>query len=158
MHFEHEDFRKIFRLLNRYQVEFMIIGGYAVIFHGYHRTTGDLDIWLKPTEENKVKLSKALKDYPIEDEDVEKVLSKDFSEQVVFHIGEKPWKIEFMTHLSGIKYSEAEKLMIRQEMNDITVYFIDALHLKVNKFHSGRLQDMADLDELEKIAKHKSKD
>jgi hypothetical protein len=59
----HQDFRDFLQALNNQQVEYLLVGGYAVIFHGYPRTTGDMDIWVNRTKENYSKLLKAFKEF-----------------------------------------------------------------------------------------------
>jgi hypothetical protein len=93
----------------RADVDFILVGGYAVIFHGYSRTTGDLDIWLKPDNFNKEKLKAVLSAQGILHEDIERLTDVDFSKPIAFHIGEPPFRMDFLTYLSGLKYDEAEQ-------------------------------------------------
>ncbi|HNR19326.1 MAG TPA: hypothetical protein PKN75_08075 [Bacteroidia bacterium] len=59
------EFKKMLSLLVKHNVNFMLIGGYAVIYHGYERLTTDMDIWLKSDDQNRNKLVNALQDFGI---------------------------------------------------------------------------------------------
>ncbi len=71
------------------EVDFLLIGGYAVIYHGYPRFTSDMDIWLKPDNENKKRILSALRSCKIIEEHIEKVSAFDFTKAQSFYIGEK---------------------------------------------------------------------
>lgn len=90
-------------------IEYILIWWYAVNFHGYNRTTGDLDIWLKPTSENKQKLIKVFEQYDFEQESVEYIAQLNFNDALVFSIGDEPYKTDFLTKVSGVTYEEAIK-------------------------------------------------
>ncbi|ODS81570.1 MAG: hypothetical protein ABS46_11195 [Cytophagaceae bacterium SCN 52-12] len=74
-------------------VEFIVVGGYAVIYHGYKRTTGDIDIWLKPTNENRDKLVRALAKMEFSKDSLDQLSQLDFKETLVFSINDEPEKI-----------------------------------------------------------------
>ncbi len=136
-------------------VEFLIIGGYAVILHGYIRTTGDLDIWIHPTPENKLRLLEVFSTLQFDPAGIEIIRNMDFTNVVVFHVGEEPDRIDFLTHIAGLEFTIAQD---RKECYAYQNYQIPYLHIDdliVNKLRSGRLQDMADVEALQKIAKSK---
>src|ERR1051325_4420892 len=85
----------------------MLIGGYAVIYYGYERTTTDLDIWLEPSNSNRDKLLSALMEFGISKKSLNKLLQEDFTQAQVFFFGEKPRRIDFLTKIQGVQYSEA---------------------------------------------------
>ena len=151
---EHQEF--IFKLLDA-GVEFILIGGYAVIFHGYGRTTGDMDLWMKPDNENKKKLIAVLQTENIDEQDLKTVSAFDFTGINVFHIGDAPFRIDFLTRVPGLKYQDAD---VHKEFFILENKKIPVLHLNdllINKMLSGRPKDIADVDELKKIQQLKNK-
>ena len=138
-------------------VDFLLVGGYAVIYHGYVRSTGDMDVWLKPDNENKLKLLSVLEKHLTDKSGIEKVKKLDFAEVIVFHIGKEPEKIEFLTKIGGVNFDE---VFSHKALLPIRNYQIPVLHLNdliANKLMSGRLKDKADVEELQKIEKLKKK-
>jgi hypothetical protein len=147
---EHKNF---LLLLLKHKVDFILIGGYAVIFHGYERTTADMDLWLKPDNLNKELFIGALEEHGIDDESLATVRHFDFEKAQVFFIGKKPQKIDFLTKVRGLTYSEAEKEKIFFPLKDKQVPILQYDHLITLKMLAGRPQDKADIDELQRIAK-----
>ena len=139
----------------RHQVSFMLIGGYAVIHYGYVRTTGDLDIWLEPTEENKIRFVRLLLSLGYNLESVDAVKKQDFTRTLAFHIGSPPERIDFLTQISGVTFEEAEKEKSYIDQNNLKIPVISYKHLIVNKILSTRLKDKADVEELSKIRSEK---
>lgn len=135
----------------RHQVSFMLIGGYAVIHYGYVRTTGDLDIWLEPTEENKSRFVGLLLKLGYIRESVDAVKNEDFTRTLAFHIGTPPERIDFLTQISGVTFEEAVKENSYIDQNDLKIPVIGYKHLIVNKMLSIRLKDKADVEELSKL-------
>lgn len=141
-----------------FKVEFMLIGGYAVIYHGYARLTTDMDIWIKPNnEENKTRLINVLRKAGINEIDLIRVQNLDFTEAHAFHIGQDQNRIDFLTKLTGIKYDEADREKVFLELQNHRVPVIHFHSLVVNKMLSDRLKDKADVEELQKIQKFKKK-
>ena len=87
-------------------VNFMLAGGFAVNYHGYTRTTSDLDVWIKPSEENKPKIIRALKKLKF---DSDQINDLDFTKQFSFKIGINPMDLDIFNHITGVSYTEAEK-------------------------------------------------
>ena len=131
-------------------VDFIIVGGYSVIFHGYKRTTGDIDVWLKPTNQNKEKLLSVLAE-EFDEDDVKQIATLDFTKHMVFSIGDEPEKIDFLTYINQVSYDEAEALKIIADIDDLKIPFIHLNHLVLSKFNTGRLKDKADIEMLQKI-------
>jgi len=146
-----EKYQQIFSLLIQNEVEFIVVGGYSVIFHGYHRTTGDLDIWLKPDNHNKKKLIQALDKFGFEPDSLNQVDQMNFSQPNAFRIGEEPEQIEFMTHISGLTFDEANSKKILANAYNLAIPFLHLDHLIISKMSTGRLKDLADVEELQKI-------
>jgi predicted nucleotidyltransferase len=143
---------EILKVLNKYKVNFILIGGVAVNYYGYSRPTGDLDVWLEPTDNNKKKLVKALVELNIMDEDIETINSTDFNDSVVFHIGTTPpFVIDFLTKIVGVKWAEAWAMKISEVVEGISISFLHINHLKANKLIAGRPKDHEDIRQLNRI-------
>ncbi len=146
----------LFQLLNA-EVEFILIGGYAVIYHGYGRTTGDMDIWLKPDNANRDKLITVLEAQGILKEDVDQIKNTDFTQTLAFHIDEPPRRVDFLTKVVGVTFQEAD---LRKALLPLGNLLVPVLHLDdliVNKPLSGRAKGKADVEELQKIMRLKKK-
>lgn len=155
MNFLVEKHKEILIDLINSKVDFLLIGGYAVIYHGYVRTTGDMDVWLKPDNENKMKLLSVLEKHLRDKNGIEKVKKLDFKNVIAFHIGLPPEKIDFLTKIAGVNFDEA---FSHKALLPVQNYQIPVLHLNdliANKLLSARLKDKADVEELQKIEKLK---
>jgi len=150
------DHTEILKAFNHHEVEYLLIGGYAVILHGYDRTTGDMDIWLKPDNENKIKVIAALREVGYDDESLDELNNFDFTTAVMFYLGLEPQKIEFITKLSLLDFDESNARKnfcpIDDELKIPVLHFND---LVLSKFNTGRTKDKADIEELQKIQKYK---
>lgn len=146
---------EILSAMLKHHVEFMLIGGYAVIIHGYRRTTGDMDLWLNSTNENKEKLHKVLKELAFDEDDLTHFLSLDFSTHLVFSFGSEPKKIDFLTKLNNVEFQEANKHKITHEFDGLFVPVIHLNDLVLSKINTGRLKDKADIEELQHIQKYR---
>ena len=152
------DFDKVIQSFNKTNVDYMIVGGYAVNFHGYSRNTSDLDIWVNPVEENKQKIYDALILLEYIEKDAGQMLLFDFTKPFLFRISGIPDDTEVFNFISGVNYEDANKNKILFLMDNKTpVYFISIKDLIVNKMTSGRNIDKIDIEELQKINLH-SKD
>lgn len=155
MNIFYEEHRSVLKTLLQHSVNFILIGGYAVNYYGYNRVTGDMDIWLMPTNENKVKLIAALSDLGFDKEGLSVILSWDFTKAQKFNIGndKQPDKSEFLTNISGVKYEDADKNKIIAEIEDLKLPIIHINNLLQNKKSTSRLKDAVDAEYLEKIMK-----
>ncbi len=138
-------------------VEFIVVGGYAVIYHGYKRTTGDIDIWLKPTNENRERLIEVLATLDFSDESLNQLSQLDFRETLVFSINEEPEKIDFLTKIANVTYDEADSSKIITSVDGMQIPFLHLNHLVLSKFNTGRTKDAADIEELQKIQNKSTK-
>ena len=143
----HQDFREFIELLNKNEVKYLIIGGYAVAFHGYVRSTGDLDIWIKISSENAQRVLKTLKEFGFGS------LALDISDfqkkYAVIQLGYPPYRIDIVTTPDGVSFDECyENKIVSKEELGIDLNFIDLDNLKKNKKSSGRPRDLLDLDNL----------
>ena len=148
-----EDLREFLKLLNRRKVEYLLIGGYAVGYYGYPRTTADMDIWVGMSPENAAKLVKVLKEFGF---DVPELKAELFlrDDQIV-RLGEPPLRIEILTTISGVTFAECYPRRIRGNLRGLKVNVISLQQLKKNKAASGRPKDLDDLQQLEILHPHK---
>lgn len=147
--------QKLISLLLKNNVEFMLIGGYAVIYYGYKRTTGDMDIWLNPSNENKENLLKVLTKLRFNKNDLHHIRSLDFKKTLAFHFWEEPQRVDFLTKISGVTFEEARKKMNFIEIDSLKIPIIHYNHLVLSKITSKRAKDKADIEELQKANKTK---
>ncbi len=158
MNIFHDEHLALLKVLLKHKVNFLLVGGVAVNFYGYSRPTGDLDVWLQPTNENKIKLVNSLKALEILEEDIELINQSDFSLPMAFHIGNKPpFVIDFLTKIVGVKWTEAWEMKTEIELDDFLIPFIHLNHLKQNKMIAGRAKDINDLDQLIRIEELRKK-
>lgn len=140
------DFREFIELLNSNKVRYLVLGGYAVAFHGHPRYTKDLDVWLELSEENAVNVLKALKDFGFGGMDLTK---EDFLHKgQVIQLGYPPNRIDLINSPDGVDFAECYASKIEIEIEGLKISVIDLKNLKKNKRASGRLQDLADLEKL----------
>jgi len=153
---EHHD---ILQALLQHGVDFILIGGYAVNYYGYNRSTGDMDIWISPDNQNKELLLRALTSLGFDEEGINTIGEWDFSHPQKFHIGSdrQPDKTEFMTHISGVKYGVAKENRIYADIGGLLLPIIHYNNLIQNKRSTGRTKDMVDVEYLEKIVHLKNK-
>lgn len=153
-----EEHQQMLLALAKNNVRFMLIGGYAVIYHGYARTTADMDIWLALGNDNKEKLAKALIEFGIDDEGLSIFNSIDFTKpQNVFYFGKEPRRIDFLTMVSNVNFEDAYKQAGSFTIGDVKIPVIHYNQLILSKLNSGRLKDKADIEELQRINKYRKK-
>ena len=141
------DFNEFIQLLNDNQVKYLVIGGYAVAIHGHPRYTKDIDIWIEMSSENANKLLAALNQFGFGSLGLS---PQDFqSPDQIIQLGYPPNRIDLITTPDGIDFDTCYTSKLEIIINDIPVQFIDLNNLKKNKKASGRLQDLADLENLE---------
>jgi hypothetical protein len=140
------DFREFFQLLNANDVHYLIIGGYAVAFHGYPRYTKDLDIWIWIEQDNAQKVVNTLRDFGFESLGLQ---AEDFLEtDTVIQLGYAPNRIDLIMGVPGVDFEECYPLRIIEEVDGVQLAFIDLENLVKTKRASGRLQDLADIENL----------
>jgi len=147
------EFKEMLALLVKHKVNFMLIGGYAVIHYGYARTTADMDIWLRPDNENKTNLIAALAGFGIEEDDLKAIAEHDFTQTQMFFLGQKPRRMDFLTKISGVTYQEAALQVNHFPLDNIQVPVIQFEHLILSKISNGRPQDKADVEKLQEISR-----
>ena len=140
------DFKDFLQLLNSHQVEYLLIGSYAVGYHGYPRATGDMDIWIAMHPQNAEKVVAALREFGFDLPELQ--VEMFLEEKQVIRIGTPPLKIDITTSISGVSFAECYAERIVETFDGIPVNVINLNHLKTNKKASGRLQDLTDLQNL----------
>ena len=150
----HQQFLK--KLLEN-KVEFILIGGYAVNYHGYNRPTGDMDIWLKPENTNKERLITALRSEKFSEKSIRQIASLDFTLPACFYFGKIPLRIDFLTKISGISFEDADSQKQLMKVDDIHIPVLHLHHLILSKISNDRSRDKADVEELQKIHRLKKK-
>jgi hypothetical protein len=141
------DFKEFIELLNGHNVRYLVVGGYAVAFHGYPRYTKDLDVWIELSAENADNVIKALEEFGFGSLGLK---SEDFleSEQII-QLGYPPNRIDILTTLKEIKFEDCYKARVEVDIQGLKINFIDLENLKHNKRATGRPQDLADAENLE---------
>ncbi len=150
-----DEHKKLLLALLAHNVNFILIGGYAVIYHGYERITGDMDIWLQPDNQNLPKLLAALKDFDIEEHSLNQIREIDLTNVQMFFVGDKPRRIDFLTHVSGINFNDAIERVNYFPLDGNKVPVIRYDDLILTKTATGRIKDLADIEELERINKYR---
>jgi hypothetical protein len=141
------DFLEFLELLGKHHVDYLLVGGYAVILHGYGRSTGDMDLWVKQTPDNYYKLKEAYKDFGAPIFPIDDFSSEKFD---VWSIGIEPRKIEILTKVSGLNFLESKSHCNWILEENFKVPYIDFEDLMKNKLASGRLKDLLDFQQLSK--------
>jgi hypothetical protein len=142
-----KDFKEFIESLNINKVEYLIVGDYAVAYHGYPRYTKDLDVWILVSDENAEKVINALNQFGFKSVGLKK---EDFLKpEEMVQLGYPPNRIDIVMSCDGVEFEECFKNKVQIEIDNIKINFIDLENLKKNKKSTGRKQDLADLDNLE---------
>jgi hypothetical protein len=144
----YQDFRDFLSALNNNRVEYLLVGGYAVVLYGYPRTTGDMDIWVNRTLENYQKLQLAFVEFgmPMFDMTEDRFLNH---EQVdVFRFGRKPVAIDIMVKMGNLVFDDCYPLATAYLDDDLTIKVVHYNHLIAAKKAAGRYKDLNDIENL----------
>lgn len=144
------DFSDFLNALNITSTEYIVVGGYAVIMHGYYRTTQDLDVWVNKTAENYVKLAKAYAVFgmPLFDMTLDNFMGQEFD---VFSIGKSPLRIDVITKLKSLEFVPSFNNAITAEIQGIKVRYLCLADLTEAKRAAGRYKDLDDLEKLSSL-------
>jgi len=150
-----KNFKEFIALLNENEVKYLVVGGYAVNAHGYPRYTKDIDFWLWLNEENIQKLISAIQDFGLGSLGLK--VADFMNPNGVVQLGFPPNRIDILVHIEGATFQDcfARKSVIQLE--NISINFLSIEDLITAKKTTGRLQDMADVEQLEQLLKNKSK-
>ena len=142
------DFEEFLDALNKCNVEYVLVGGFAVIYHGYERTTGDIDIWVNNTVENYRKIEKAFGIFrmPTFDMTLENFL--DLTRFDVFKFGKSPVRIDILTACKGLNFDEAYANSTRLLFDGVEVNMVDLKDLIKAKKAAGRHKDLDDIEQI----------
>ena len=140
------DFKDFLKLLNKHRVEYLLIGGYAVGYHGYPRATADMDVWVAIRKDNAEKLVVVLREFGFGMPQVTEDLF--LKENQVIRMGVPPMRIELLTTISGVSFDDCYSERITDVIDDVEVQIINLKHLKQNKKICGRYKDLDDLQHL----------
>ena len=142
------DLREFIELLNSNGVEYLLVGAYAVAWHGYPRFTADIDFLIRPSQANATALIGTLKEFGF---DSLGFAAEDFvqSDQIV-QLGVKPNRIDLITSMSGVEFDEAWAGRVQGEIDGLAVPVVGLEELIRNKESTGRLKDLGDAEELRK--------
>lgn len=140
------DFKEFLRLLNSHETEYLVVGGYAVGYHGYPRTTNDLDIWIGRKTENADKLVQVFTEFGFSKGSVER--STFLSEKRVLRMGIPPICIDVLTTISGLDFSDCYVRRVIDEVDGLRISLLAKDDLIINKQASGRHKDLDDVEHL----------
>lgn len=132
---------------NARNVEYLIVGAHALAAHGHVRATKDLDVWVRPDKANAKIILHALSDFgaPISD-----LTEDDLSRKgTIFQVGLRPLRIDIITAIDGVEFAEAWPDRLKTEFGGVPTFVISRQHLITNKKASARLQDLADVEQLQ---------
>ena len=150
---ESPDYKELLQLLNEFEVDYLIVGGFAVMKYGEPRYTKDLDVWVRNSASNSPRLIEALKKFgaPIENDGI---TAETFSQkQVVYQIGIAPLRIDILTEITGVRFADAWKNRVPSTFFGVPVHFISQGDLEANKRALCRARDQEDLKRNLKKAK-----
>jgi hypothetical protein len=140
------DFSEFIACFAARDVQFLIVGGYAVAAHGHPRYTKDLDVWVRVDRGNAERIIDALGDFGFGDLGL---AVEDFlTEDVVVQLGREPQRIDLLTFVSGVEFDEAYANRVVVEIGGVEVPVIGRAELRRNKLATGRLRDLADIEDL----------
>ena len=141
-----DDFREFLQCLNARDVQYLIVGGHAVSFHGYPRFTHDIDVVVIPELENARALLGALQDFGFGSISLS---AEDFTRPVTVALGRAPHQIDIMTYIKGVEIGEAWQRRAQGLLDGVVVSLISKLDLIANKRAVGRPEDLADIARLQ---------
>ena len=140
------DFSEFLKLLNCHHVDYLLVGGFAVGFHGYPRATSDMDIWVSQSPENAGRVVAAIRAFGFNTPNLTEDLF--LQRRRIVRMGHPPIRIEVMNEIDGVTFEECRPAAILAFFDGIQVPIISLADLKRNKLASGRPKDIDDLQQL----------
>jgi hypothetical protein len=158
MDIENPEFISFLRCAEKNHLRYMCIGGYAVNYYGYHRTTEDMDIWIAPTDANKQNFLNTLLCMGYSENEISDIKGEDFTTYFMCSLGSRPHVIDVLTIIhKHIPFDEAEKQMVIHTVGEgIKLNFVPYNFLKDIKLRSSRPKDLFDVARLEELRKNNS--
>ena len=145
----HQDFKELLKLFENIQVEYTIVGGYALAFHGAPRFTGDLDLLISTNKPNGERVLRALHQYGFADSNLQ---AKHFeTAKNLIRLGHPPVRVDILTSISGVTWNEVKDGAVVGRVNGLQVTFIGRRELIKNKSSTGRDQDRVDVETLQRL-------
>ena len=141
-----KDFKEFFALLNAHKVDFMIVGGYALAYHGAPRYTGDIDVFIKPDSKNAQRILKVLEEFGFSS--LELSIDDFKKEDSVVQLGLPPVRIDIITSISGVTWEQADASKEPGKYGEVPVFYIGKNQYVANKRATGRAKDIADIEAL----------
>lgn len=143
---EQPDFKELLALLSAHSVDFVVVGGHALAFHGAPRFTGDLDVYVRPDAENARRILAALEAFGFGGLGL---TEEDFARPGrVVQLGFPPVRVDLVTALSGVSWDEVWSGREHGVYGDVLVDYIGRTQFVANKRACGRLKDLADIEAL----------
>jgi hypothetical protein len=141
------DFKELLLAFNANNVEYLIVGAHALAAHGHVRATKDMDVWVRPERSNAQKVLQALSDFgaPLSDLTADDLSRK----ETIFQIGLPPLRIDIITDIDGVEFEDAWPDRVATSFGGVPTFVISRHHLIANKKTAARLQDLADVQQLE---------
>ena len=144
-----KDFEELLKLLTEHKVKYLIVGGYAVAFHGYPRFTNDIDIFYEISEENVKKITECLVNFGFSHTEVDDNLFLEKGNIVV--IGVEPLRVDFINDITGVEFAAAWGSRIKSKYGSVDVHFISKKDLIKNKSKTKRSEDKVDVEKLKEV-------
>ena len=140
------DFRDFLKLLHSHCVEYLLVGGYAVCYHGYYRTTADMDLWIAVHRQNAAKMVPLIREFGFDVPELSEALF--LQKGRIIRMGVEPVRIEVLTEISGCEFAECYSQKVEAMLDGVPVKIIGLADLIKNKLRSGRLKDLDDARKL----------
>jgi len=141
-----QDFKEFLKLLREHDVRYLLIGGYAVGYHGYPRATADMDIWVAIHPDNAEKIVAVLRAFGF---DLPELSAELFlKDNRIIRMGIPPVRLEICTSISGVEFETCYQGRVTAVLDGVEVNLISLEHLRINKKASGRYKDLNDLENL----------
>lgn len=144
----HKDLREFVELLNANEVDFLVVGAFALAFHGVSRYTADLDLFVRPTSPNGEKIMKSLLQFGFGGLEIQAVDFQTLNN--IIQLGVSPNRIDLLTSIDGVIFEEAWATRAKGDLDGVPVQFIGLNALLRNKESTGRARDVGDVEELRK--------
>jgi len=140
------DFKELLALFDEHKIEYIIVGAYALAYHGAPRFTGDIDLYVRPTEENALRVVKALGAFGFGSLGLKPA---DFRQpDQIVQLGVPPVRIDLITSITGVSWEQADAGKVSGKYGDIDVHYLGVEQYAQNKRATGRKKDLADLEAL----------
>jgi hypothetical protein len=140
------DFKEFLKSLSGHEVRYLLVGGYAVTYHGYARSTGDLNIWIPREWSNAERLERSIREFGFDEPELSPELF--LSERTLVRMGRPPLQIEILSSVSGLEFDQCYEHRIVERWDDVDVTLISLADLRTNKRAAGRPKDIEDINRL----------